>query len=287
MDIYKILNDAIYCDDFLQCARNLLAFSEAALSVKNRATLVKVFYERLQEHGLLKYAFDDVMGEHNKRYFICDGKSAIGAHMAIAIPHQETPVKSLKKIHSFAEGLLRDFTSPVGTHIKKDSLSEIMEYLDEKYDFSSKVFSDKKAIFSILDVSNRKYNSHCLIFTGEGKVIQHFFLYCMNEEGKTSTTPEAVLFHELSHAIHARLAGNTESVPKAFLDILQELCMPRIDILTAEAQSEVFADVLSVGLMYDGPFAEYDPFSYMHPDDKKVFKKMVEVILSHLRGAEK
>lgn len=40
-----------------------------------------------------------------------------------------------------------------------------------------------------------------------------------------------------------------------------------------------FADILSVGMTYDSPFAKCDPFVNIHEDDKKVFKMLVEKII--------
>lgn len=280
MEIYKKMHDAIYCKDFIQYSYNLLDFANMALREKNRGTLVKHFYQSLREFGLTEYVFANLTS-NRKRYLIYDGEDSVSKFMALAMPPQETPVKSLRSIQKFAQKLITNYTEPIGEHITKEQLIKIMEYLDEKYNFSEKVFSDKRAIFSILDVSNQLYNSECLVLQSEREITQHFFLYCMNGNDE-SITPEAVLFHELGHAIHARYAGTIETVPENVLLFLQDLCMPNIASCSSSEQCEVFADVLSVGLMYESPFAEFDPFSYMRPYDKKAFKQMTEVILEKL-----
>ena len=63
---------------------------------------------------------------------------------------------------------------------------------------------------------------------------------------------------------------------------VKQLCTPGIMACSVADQCEIFADVLSVGLMYESPFAEFDPFGYMHPDDKQAFKQMTELILKDL-----
>ena len=133
MDIYELMRKVAYGDNFLQCAHDMLEFAEAALQEKNRRTLVEHFYQRLREFALLEYSFAPLL-DPAVSYFIYDGESAISKFMALAIPPQETPVKSLRNIQQFAKRLLADYTAPVGSHISPNQVKRIMEYLDEKYD---------------------------------------------------------------------------------------------------------------------------------------------------------
>ncbi len=282
MDIYEKLNDAIYCDDLLVSASRLINFAELALLEKTKPTIIKHFYERLQSYALTDYAFEGIANSNKKRYLIYDGKNAISKYLVLAMPKQETPVKTLNAIRSFGQQILSSYKMPVGKAIKKEKIEEIMQYLDNKYNFSQKIFSNRKAVFAILNYSHEIYNSECLIAYSDKEVIQHLFLYCMEQKGKNTPTPEAVFFHELGHAIHARYVGNIETIPSNILIFLKQLCMPTIETLTPEQQSEVFADILSVGMMYGSPFEEYDCFTYMHPDDKKAFRMFFEKILEQL-----
>jgi hypothetical protein len=286
MKLYEKMNAAIYCDDLLQCADLLIDFAQAALLEKNKGTVVKHFYERLYRYSLGDIAFDSILKTNNKQYFIYDiydqKPAAINKYIALVIPAKESPVKTLWAILSFGEQILADFTKPKGINIKKEKLVEIMDYLDLQYAFSQKIFADRKALFLILNYSRKNCNSECLITQSGDEIIQHFFLYCIANKHKGAITPEAVLFHELGHAMHARYTGDIMLLPKNIIHRLEKLCMPEIGNLTAEEQTEVLADVLSVGLMYESPFSEYDAFSYMHPDDKREFKLMCEQILSEL-----
>lgn len=282
MDIYEIINEAIQSKDLLYSGQKLIEFSDAAYRAQNRANLVKYFYQRLIEWGLVDYVFDDISGNGEKRYFICDELRAKGMFMALSLPSGKTPVKSLDDIRSFGEHILTHYAKPMGEGISRASLESILQFLDERYSFSSKVFAKQKAAFILMPYSHRDYNSECLVIdTGEG-VIQHFFLYHMREKGETAPNPEAVLFHELGHAIHARCYGSITQVPENVLDVLQEICFPGIKQISASDQCEVFADVLSMGLMYQTPFEKYDLFKQIHPDDKAAFKLIVEKLLTKL-----
>ncbi|HBE04974.1 MAG TPA: hypothetical protein DCY85_00610 [Firmicutes bacterium] len=279
MDIYEIINEAIQSKDLLYSGQKLIEFSDAAYKAKNRATLVKYFYQHLIEWGLLDYAFDDISWNSKKHYFICDELKAKGMFMALSLPSGKTPVKSLKDIRTFGERILAHYMKP---GISRASLESILQYLDEEYSFLSKVFSKQKAAFILMPYSHKDYNSECLIVGAGENVVQHFFVYHMREKGETAPNPEAVIFHELGHAMHARCYGNIAQVPENILCVLQEICFPRIKQLSAADQCEVFADILSMGLMYQTPFEKYDLFQQIHPDIKAAFKLIVEKLLSRL-----
>ena len=282
MDIYKTMHEAIHSKDLLYSGQKLIEFADAAYNEKNRSTLVKHFYERLREWTLVDYVFDNMLDKSKKRYYICDESKATGMYITLALPGEKAPAKSLNEIRSFGEQILAHYTKPIGKGILKASLESILQYLDEQYSFSSKVFDKQKAAFILMPYSHRDYNSECLMIdTGEG-IIQHFFLYHMREKGKTVPSPEAVLFHELGHAMHARRFGDITQVPDNILDLLQSICFAKIKQIGTAEQCEVFADVLSVGLMYQTPFKKYDPFDYIHPDDKAVFKMVAEKLLETL-----
>ena len=272
MNIYEIINEAIQSEDLLYSGQKLIEFSDAAYTAKNRATLVKHFYQRLIEWGLLEYAFDDISVSSGKHYFICDERKAKGMYMALSLPSGKTPVKSLNAIKTLGGHILAHYTKPIGEGISRASLESILQFLDKQYSFSSKVFSKQKTAFILMPYSHRDYNSECLVVGTGDNVVQHFFLYHMREKGKTAPNPEAVLFHELGHAMHAHCFGDIAQVPENVLDVLQEVCFPGIKQLSTADQCEIFADVLSVGLMYQTPFEKYDLFERIHPDDKAAFR---------------
>jgi hypothetical protein len=250
---------AIISDDLLYSGNQLIEFANAVYKEKNRTTLIKFFYEQLNQ-----WAFSSVFGSLIKgkksNYFICDEKNSVKMFLGLRIPKQTSTVKSINEIRAFGEFILSNFTHPIGECISESSLKEILHYLDEEYKFSTKVFSNKKSCFIRMNNSNKDYNSECLTAKNmDGTdVINHFFLYRMKE--KDSISPEAVLFHELGHALHAKCFGGIDKLPNNIIEILQDLCFPEIKTLDSEIQNELFADVLGIGLMYQTPYEKYDVF---------------------------
>jgi len=282
MNIYEKMGEAIYCGDFFQCLNNIQNFTEEALIEKNRANIVKNFYERLTQYAMSDYIFDEFLVMDEKQYLIYDGENAVAKYMALSIPKQRTPVKSLHNIKLFAEQTQKEFMISDGNHITKKKASEIMNYLDNEYSFSKKVFSDRKAMFLILNVTHKNCNAECIIMNSDNEIIQHLFLYCLSHELEYVKQPEAVLFHELGHAIHARYTKDIDIVPNDIFQKLERLCFPGLCSLSLDKQKEIFADVLGMGLMYGSPFAEVDPFYQIYDEHKKEFKKLIKDIFSSL-----
>lgn len=275
------MHSLIQSNDLLHIGHQLIKFADVVYKEKNRSTIVKHFYEQLYQWAFCYCGSGDFMNSEKRKYFICNKLHAAVVYAAIAIPPQKTPVKSINEIKTFGEFILSHYTMPVGECISETSLKNILQYLDEKYLFSSKVFSNIKATFVRVNNSHKDFNSECLI-TNTGKdIIFHFFLYHMKE--KNVITPEAVLFHELGHAIHARRFGNLDKVPDDIIEMLQNLCFPALKQLDSATQVEIFADVLSVGLMYQTPYEKYDFFEKFNPKHKNVFKMLVEKIIEDLR----
>jgi hypothetical protein len=276
------MHSAIQSTNLLYSGQQLIEFANAAYKEKNRATLIKHFYERLYQWSLSYYIFGDFLEKEKSNYFICDEAKAANMYIALRIPPEKTAVKSINEIRAFGEYILSHYTQPIGKCISKSSLNDILQYLDKYLSFSSKIFANNKASFIRMPYSHTEYNSECLTAVNKKNMATHFFLYHMKKKGKNGPNPEAVLFHELGHAIHARCFGDVTKVPDNVIDTLQAICFPNLKQVDAAKQSEVFADVLSVGLMYQTPYEKYDVYKEVHPDDKMAFKKLVETMLKNL-----
>jgi hypothetical protein len=57
---------------------------------------------------------------------------------------------------------------------------------------------------------------------------------------------------------------------------------PNLKQSNADEQMEIFADVLSVGLMQQTPYEKYDLYKKVHPDDKVAFKELIETLLKNI-----
>jgi len=277
---YELMNLIFQENDLVNCGYLLVEFANIAYKDKNRATIVKKFYERLYNWLINKFYFYSLLDSEKKNYFICDSNTGANRYLALFTPEKTSAAKSLNNIIKFGENLILQFTKPIGKLITESSIENILQFLEKEYLFTSKVFSKSEAIFILINNSHKIYNSECLILNNDEYNRNLFFLYHMKK--KKSISPEAVFFHELGHALHAQYSGDVKKVPDDIINFLQVLCFPRLKQVDNEEQSELFADVLSVGLMYQTPYEKFDSYKTIHQNDKKEFKNIVEKIIESL-----
>jgi hypothetical protein len=280
MSAYIIIESLLKNPDLENFGNILIDFANKVYKEKNRTTIVKQFYEQLFSWSINKLHFYNFFFVYKRNYLICDESRAAMYYLNLFIPEITSTVKTINEIKIYGESLLSRFIKPVGKCISVNSLENIMQFLDKEYNFSSKVFTKAEAVFLILHNTNKNYNSECLCLNDDKFNRNLFFLYHMKK--KKSISPEAVLFHELGHALHTQYSGDVKNVPDNIIDILQDLCFPKIKQSSKEEQSELFADVLSVGLMYQTPYEKMDRYNEIHHSDKKAFKIIVEKIIETL-----
>jgi hypothetical protein len=280
-DIHATLRSAIYSNDLLHSGRQLIAFAEAAGNEKHKQRLVNAFYQQL--NSWVSCVLVNALFDRDKRpYLICEENDSVKLFLALRAPKPTSAAKTLKAIKVFGESIVSDFTTPVGECISESSLKEILTFLDTEHQFSKKVFTGGKSLFIRLANSNTMYNSECLTAIYHGAdITPHFFLYHMNE--KNTVTPEAVLFHELGHALHAKLFGGLGQLPQPVIDLLQESCFRELSTLDMHTQNELFADSLAIGLMYQTPYDEYDPYrEAVGKGQREFLRKMATTILGKM-----
>ncbi|MCX7615286.1 MAG: hypothetical protein N2Z65_05990 [Clostridiales bacterium] len=276
MSIYEKINDILIYEDLIQCGHKLIGFADAARGENNRAAIVKHFYESLTENALSNYEIDP----DHARYQIFSGREAVVLFLLLNLPGMESPVKTLDNIKALGERIISEFVLPVGKRIGQTQIEEIINYLDKKFNFSQKVFSGHKAMFLMMDYSNLIRNGECIMLQDkDNKLSHHICLYNLKTNDEKSPEPAAVFFHELGRALHGSYAGTIEFVPPGLLKLLKELCFPNIYTIPPAEQCKILADVLSVGLMYESPYSVYDPFEYMHNDDKQVFSEIAKMMI--------
>ena len=274
----EIMNSLIQCSDLLECGQKLIDFANAAYDLKNKTTILNHFYEQLYQWAFCHYMFRNKdIGD----YIICNENNVINMFLAIRMPKKKSNVKTIMEIKSFGEFILSNYKKPVGECISETSLKNILKYLETEYLYCTKIFSNEEAIFMRIHNTHKICNSECTIAKKDNKIINYFFLYHMKR--KKSISPEAVLFHELGHAIQTKAYGDISIIPDNIIDILHDLGFPKIKELDIETKSEILADVFGVGLMFDTPFSRYDIYKEIEPKVKELYKKFTLLMLDSIK----
>lgn len=269
MDIYELINEIVLCRDIPVAADKILEFVKVALTDENKEEIVNTFYQNMLDESLIDYI--ECAGDGG--YEVYTGEDAAGKYLAMTLPPLGTPHRTLQKIKKSAEFTKKYVCESIGEGITEKRVREIMDAMDHKYRFTELVFGGKKAMICLLDYSHTGYDSEFLTMADEDGMSHHMVLFHMNEN--IIIDPEAVFFHELGHALHARYTGSLNRLPEDIIGILEDTCMPQISSLKDSEQMEIIADVLGMGLMYESGFEEYDNFPEIQKNDKSFFHDIV------------
>lgn len=215
--------------------------------------------------------------------------SGVRFFVALRSPDYTSPVRYLKEMRQFAESLLEDFSESDTPLLAKEQVEEIFAYLDERYHFSKFVF-DNQCIISIVGAVFRNMDGLCTTsHDARGRLWQFISLFPLLNEDKDGNTLEYVLFHELGHALHAKLSGDVCIVPDWLCQGIEPM-FPTFRHMEPADRAEIVADVFAMGLMTGSPFEDNICGRYkeiIHPDDMAWFHQMVEIILSKLKEPAK
>lgn len=279
MTVYELMNQVIYCGSFEERMRNLIEL--AAILDKERYTsrLLDCFYERTQIPYMELYDFgmDSIM--ERPRYCILEGEAALPLYIVLTMPVRKKPKQTLKELENYAKEQLTLCKEGRGYKVSEKIIKEILQYLNEKYQFFEKVFKSTKVAFLILDIKNQNYTSQCLTLKFKEGFCFAFFFYLISDEWKTNRTAEEDVFYVLSLALITQFTGEVNEIPDKFIKLLKDSCIPEIEKLDKDSQKSILATLLSVGLMYGSPFQKFDTNNYIQEDEKKIFNTLVTKML--------
>lgn len=222
-----------------------------------------------------------IFADRKERYIISDRK-AVHVFMNARMPHYQGPKKTLKALKAFISEMRSTFTLPIGERIEEETIIEILDYLDQKYDFTSKVLNSQ-SVFTLINNSHTERNAEYFNFQTRNGLSHNFCLYHMvaeqSDEEKTSLNPVYIFFHELGHALFLKFSNNTMEIPAILLDT-HDTIAPGFKNYPLLDQLEVIADTFAVGLMHDSPFASFDPFPF-DMELKNFFHTIVKKVVEH------
>jgi hypothetical protein len=279
MDIYDLIYEISESNDLADCGRKLLVYADKVFAQKNRSPYINKLFSMINDQ-INVYFINYILKGKKEKYLIFDGNKSTAKFLALTMPGQTAPVKTLNAIKEHGQALIDSYTAPVGKIIYKDKVKEIMTYLDEKYDFSSKVFKDQLAFILLINNSHIHFKSHYFTRDVAGPLEHHIFLYCMNS---SDDKPETSFFHELGHALQTRYTYDTKVEPSTILSWIDQLYKHNNAVYKSEEQGEILADLLSIGLMYDSPYEDFMPLSYAEEKFKMVVKKITEYIIGEIK----
>lgn len=273
----KLDNSSIFA-----AAKSILAVTDLALKsgTKEREACERALilcYGGRVGAGLM----DAQYGEHNSIY---DRMFGVESYIGVHAPAYTSLVKYLKEMSRFAASLLEDFSEADGELISKERIAGILDYLNEKYDFCNLVFG-RGAVVSIVNAQYRDLDGLCTIdYDIHGRVQQYITQFPLigKEDGNTV---EYTFFHELGHALHAKMTNGMKDNPAPLVRFIKRF-FPAFEAQCLDGQAEIIADVFAMGLMFGSPFESQIHREFkdgIAPDDMMAFHRMTEAALSQMK----
>lgn len=192
----------------------------------------------------------------SNHYFILDGHEAVMEYVKLTIPGMTTPEETICDLQNYARNNSFYFSRSETKPINKNEIEAILNYLENKYSFVTKMFADRIMGFLILDALHYKLDGFYGVFESSKEVLHRIMIGTLPREND-GATPEFIVFHELAHALHTKLTGSVKIIPEALIDLLKET-HPEWESLDADIKSETFADTLACGLMHGSPYANHE-----------------------------
>ena len=282
MNTYEKMNAAASCQNLTEFGDKLIDFAESVLQEKHPEKFLSLFYRLLTENNLVDFMFHGFTSKNFEPIYICEGKSAVGKLINFTIPDMGKPIETLHKLIVFGQHIKNIYTQPAGKLITKEKVNEIINYLDRNYNFSNKVFKDKKAVIGIIPYSHKEVSSHCLAQFTEREIGLHIFIYHTIADSEFDVQPEYVFFHELGHTLYVRYTGGLD-IQEEMKKIFKHYFPKGLEIYSSEQQSDVIADILAMGMMHGSPYENLDPFEPIHQEDKQVFKQIFEEMIKGVK----
>lgn len=270
MSIYELMNQVIYCNNIEDGMRRLIELTTILEKERYTSKLLDCFYERIREPFLMLCNFGFDLTKKESQYCIESRTVALSLYVVLTIPKRKKPQQTLKELQNYAYEKLALCKTGRDNQVTKKVIEDILQYMDEKYQYSEKVFrsSKRKVAFLLLDIEHINHTSECVAFKSEEELYFAFFFYMFNKEEQEKRNAVMEVFLMLSMALIIKYTKDCNKIPEEILQLHKDTCLPKFEELDIHTQDNNLAELLSSGLMYKSPFQEYDTNDYIDEDIK-------------------
>ena len=242
--------------------------------------MITRFYQQIG----LRFSFtniDNTFSEKKPRYRVISGGAAASAYAVTVLPPYISPVKSLKALQT-AGSLLESWLQPgSGVFITAEQVNTILDFVESEFGLFSKVLAGYDPVFALVDCCHSEFNSEIvLLHNASGRGILRHFVFNIKPDAIEEVTPEYVFFHELGHAMQIEHDETLEAFPESAVETLLANGFPGFRSIPLYNQQEIFADMMSVGLMFHSPYQELNPFTrLLEPQHQEAYHLLVKKLL--------
>lgn len=266
MDFSNLYSNLAECRDLLLFAELLNEFIKAVkcLPYQKKSQQVK------ELHRFVSSTAENYMniGCGRCNHYVLH--SAPIAYLHRKWPCDLTPAESVLRLESIVKGIHENIIAPEGERISRDSLSEIMQFVNNNYHYCERVL-DGEPLY-IFHAANSHKSFGCTrypLVNCRGKIAFDLIAFHLNKEF-AQITPEYAFLHELGILLYAKVAN----FPLTDDSVFMEYHPPTISQNTI-LPAEQFAEYFVISATYHSPLSRFDPYPEMTNRDKQAISRLV------------
>lgn len=172
------------------------------------------------------------------------------------------------------------FAPPIGSVICEDMIHVLMNHVDHKYNYCSKVLHCRPLRIIIANETYKKGNSlfEAYEYYNRDLSLAQRDLVILTHVQDEKVTPEYAFLHELGHILHLRLTGQyTAWQPPSSFDILQQAIFSKAE--SAAISAELFAECFAIATLYNTEYSHFDPYDQIKDDHKRLISEYMQLLM--------
>ncbi len=272
---YFYEDDVDFSEDLINCndLKEIADYIESVVVSDNQTELACLLFD-LIETDL------DFENNQEKHYTIYENGCANFKFLQsyIVQGHVNEELSVYDKFIDFISFARNEVTEPKFSRLQKDEVIKVLETIDAKYSFTSKINNLK---ILLLNNSHTEYNSICNIVSdihGNQHISSEIYLF--NIKNENVKNPLYVFLHELGHTVQVMISDDAQKAPDIFLKVSDK--MLNVPLEQGPQAVELFADVFAMGLMRIFGWEDKDVTKEIDDFTIEIFAKLTHLILTDL-----
>lgn len=262
IDFYNIFNSS----DVFVCANNLKNTIRKIEKTDLPEPILKNFKEQVIQHIASNAIFSKLL-TGDLFYSIYENKEALQNYCAIIILGNIQECKGKNDILFLKNSLstIKSLKKSETNMISKSVLDKILKFLDSQYFIRQKI---EGLNVNLLDYTNPAVDGltihNCI------NEVNHIPIFLFRTI-KTQTDPIHVLLHEIGHLIHILFYIKFPDfyLPEMFIKSANKILNRKMDEIPLQHQAEIFADLISLGMVYKTPYEKHHEYNFLSDINKE------------------
>lgn len=251
------IHEVVNSRDLFELADALESFIAYIDNITNKEKAFNNLYQKVHQRKILTNLFDG-----QTICTIVDEFESVLMYLYNYWLFQKTYEENIYVLSGIIKNIRENILLPQKSTISDDVIIDLLKYADYKFAFSRDVLKNNPLQILRLNHTHKNWNSYysATIFE-DGRINDCIILTHLSNN--SIFKQEFSFFHELGHLLHTRITKKLSIVPESF-----EMVFHKNKGISEDEKIEHFADFFAIAVLYNSPFAKYDPYITMEKESK-------------------